>query len=154
MINDINSNKMEQVWQCKLKYRTLAPYYCKVRYDYMKKNDIYLIGGIILIVAVSFLLMQIFRREGSKVLITIDGIEHKTFSLNDDISYEILHDGNRNVIEIKDGYVSMTSASCPDKLCVKHNRIRYNIESITCLPNGVDIRIIGGEESGLDAIAQ
>lgn len=125
-----------------------------VRCDAMKKNDFYLIGGIVLFIAFSFLVMLIFRAEGSKVLITIDGVEHKTLNLNENTRYEIIHDGNRNVIEISDGYVRMVEASCPDKLCVKHNKIRYNIESITCLPNGVDIRIIGGEESNLDAIAQ
>ncbi|NLO10612.1 MAG: NusG domain II-containing protein [Clostridiales bacterium] len=120
----------------------------------MKKNDFYLIGGIILFIAIGFLLMLLFRTEGSKVLITIDGKEHKIFNLNEDTTYEILHDGNRNVLEIKDGYVSMIEASCPDKLCVKHRRIHYDNESITCLPNRVVLRVIGGEDSELDAIAQ
>mgnify|MGYP000896142711 CR=1 FL=1 len=119
----------------------------------MKKNDLFLIGGIIVFVFVAFLLLLIFRTEGSKVL--IDGKEHKTFNINEDTTYNILLDnGEWNILEIKDGYVKMLDASCPDKLCVKHNKIRYNTESITCLPNGVDIRVIGGEESDLDAIAK
>ena len=48
----------------------------------------------------------------------------------------------------------MVEASCPDKLCVKHNKIHYNYESITCLPNRVYVRIVGGEESELDAVAE
>lgn len=119
----------------------------------MKKNDFYLLGGIVLLIALGFLLIQIFNSEGSKVIITIDGIEHKTFNLNEDTSYEILHNGNRNVMEIKDGYVSMIEASCPDKLCVKHRKIHNNNESITCLPNRVVLRVIGGQDSNLDAIA-
>lgn len=119
----------------------------------MKKNDFYLIGGIILFIFLGFLFMIIFRTEGSQVLITIDGKEHKTFNLNEDTRYEILHDGERNVLEIKDGYVRMIEASCPDKLCVKHRGIHYDNESITCLPNRVVLRVIGGEESDLDAIA-
>jgi hypothetical protein len=121
----------------------------------MKKNDIYLICGIILLIACSFLLIRIFRSEGSRVLIMVDGKEHKEFDLNDNITYEILHDdGEFNVIEIRDGYVRMVEASCPDKLCVKHNKIHYNYESITCLPNRVYVRIVGGEESELDAVAE
>ncbi len=121
----------------------------------MKKNDLYLVAGIIVFIVLGFLLMLIFRSEGSKVLITINGKEHKSFNLNEDITYDILLDnGEWNRLEIKDGYVRMLEASCPDKLCVKHYKIHYNTESITCLPNGVDIRVIGGEEGDLDAIAK
>lgn len=120
----------------------------------MKKNDLFLIGGIIILIALSFLLINLLKTEGSKVLITVDGKEYKTFKLSEDTVYTIEHeDGHFNTFEIKDGYVKMLDASCPDKLCVKHKEIHYNNESITCLPNRVDIRIIGGEESDFDAIA-
>ena len=37
------------------------------------------------------------------MLIMVDGKEHKEFDLNDNITYEILHDdGEFNVIEIRD----------------------------------------------------
>ena len=121
----------------------------------MKKNDFYLIGGIIILVVLGFLLMLLFRTEGSKLLITIDGKEHKTFDINEDITYEIEHeDGEWNTLVIKDGYVSMLDASCPDKLCVKHKRIHYDNETITCLPNRVVLKVIGQEESDIDAIAE
>ena len=112
----------------------------------MKKNDIYLICGIILLIACSFLLIRIFRSEGSRVLIMVDGKEHKEFDLNDNITYEILHDdGEFNVIEIRDGYVRMVEASCPDKLCVKHNKII--ITTIHYMPANKCMSIVGGEES-------
>lgn len=126
-----------------------------VGYEFMKKNDFYLIGGIIILVVLGFLLMLLFRTEGSKLLITIDGKEHKTFDINEDITYEIEHeDGEWNTLVIKDGYVSMLDASCPDKLCVKHKRIHYDNETITCLPNRVVLKVIGQEESDIDAIAE
>jgi hypothetical protein len=119
----------------------------------MKKNDLYLIAGIILFVALAYALILAFRTEGSKVLITVDGKEHKTFNLNENTSYELINDGEYNIIEIKDGYVRMLEASCPDKICVKHGKIHYDNETITCLPNRVVVRVIGGEDSGLDTIA-
>ena len=120
----------------------------------MKKNDLYLIAGILLLILISYLLLQIFKSEGSKVIVTIDGKEYKTFSLNDDTVYTIRQeDGQWNTFEIKDGYVKMLEASCPDKLCVKFNKIHYNDETITCLPNRVVLRIVGGEENDIDAIA-
>ncbi len=120
----------------------------------MKKNDFYLLGGIIVIVALAFLLMQLFKSEGSRVLITIDGKEYKTLYLDEDTTYKIqLENGEWNTVEIKDGRAGMLEASCPDKLCVKHRQIHYDNETITCLPNRVVLRVIGSEDSGLDAIA-
>lgn len=122
--------------------------------DFMKKNDFYLIGGIIILIALGFILMQLFKSEGSKVIIMINDKEHKTLYLNEDTIYTIQHDdGEWNTLEIKDGYVRMIDASCPDKICVKHKKMRFNNEKITCIPNKVVLRIIGGEESELDAIA-
>jgi len=120
----------------------------------MKKNDLYLIGGILLLVAVSFIFIQLYKSEGSKVLVTIDGKEYKTFSLNDDTVFIVSQDdGKWNTFEIKDGYVKMIGASCPDKICVKHKKIHYDNETITCLPNRVVLRIIDGEDNDIDAIA-
>lgn len=88
------------------------------------------------------------------MLVTVDGKEYKTFSLKEDTVYTIKQeDGQWNTFEIKDGYVKMLEASCPDKLCVKFKKIHYDDESITCLPNRVVIRIIGGEDNDIDAIA-
>ena len=62
--------------------------------------------------------------------------------------------GDYNEVVIQDGYVWMTDADCPDKLCVKHNKIHYNHETIVCLPHKVVVEIIGGEENTVDIIAK
>lgn len=53
-------------------------------------------------------------------------------------SYTIDLDGN--VIFVENGYISMKSADCPDKLCIKQGKIS-EIGSIVCLPNKVIIEI-------------
>ena len=53
-------------------------------------------------------------------------------------SYTIDLDGN--IILVENGYISMKSADCPDKLCVKQGKIS-EIGSIVCLPNKVIIEI-------------
>ena len=50
----------------------------------MKKNDFYLLGSIIILIAVGFLLMQLFKNEGSRLIVTIDGKEYMSFYLNED----------------------------------------------------------------------
>ena len=58
----------------------------------------------------------------------------------------------KNVIQIKDGKVSMTYASCPDQLCVSQNDICFDKESIICLPNKVVLTISSDKKSDVDLI--
>ena len=53
-----------------------------------------------------------------------------------------------NVVEIKDGKVSVTEASCKNQVCVRHGAISRTGESIVCLPNRLVVRIENGEEGG------
>jgi hypothetical protein len=119
----------------------------------MKKNDLILIGILLALGIIMLVIINAAKSEGSRVLITVDGREEAILELDKDIVYVIEGDnGERNVLEIKDGHADMTEANCPDKLCVKHRDIHYDNETIICLPNKVVIRIIDGEDSGLDAV--
>lgn len=119
----------------------------------MKKNDLILIGVILALGLIMLIIFNAAESEGSKVLITVDGREEAVLELNKDTVYVIEGDnGERNVLEIKDGHADMIEASCPDKICVKHRKIRFNNETIVCLPNRVVVRITDGEDSGVDAV--
>ena len=62
--------------------------------------------------------------------------------------------GAYNVIEVKDGRIGITSASCPDQICVKQGYHGNGLLAITCLPNHLVIRIKDAPsgESDLDAV--
>ncbi len=122
----------------------------------MKKNDIILIAGILLIGVLFLLFFNLSKEEGSTVKVFVDGKVYKELSLKEDTSFTVeLEHGEWNTFVIKDGYVDMTEASCPDKLCVKSpNKIRYDHETITCLPHNVILQIVGGEENEVDAVAK
>jgi hypothetical protein len=127
------------------------------RYGYtmIKKNDFILIGIVLLLGLAAMIYWNITKDEGSTVRITVNGKEYDTLSLSENKSYTIKgENGEWNSFEIKDGYVDMLDASCPDKLCVKHNKIHYNHETIVCLPNKVVIEVIDGKENDVDIIAQ
>lgn len=120
----------------------------------MKKNDIILICAIILIAVVAIATWFFTRTEGTKLNVTVDGQIIQTFDLDDDITYTIeVGEDNWNTFRIKDGYVEMLEASCPDKVCVNHGSIHYDKETITCLPNKVVLEIVGGEDNPIDSIA-
>ena len=65
-----------------------------------------------------------------------------------------------NTVEIKDGKVSVSEASCKNQICVKHSSISHSGESIVCLPNRLVVRIDSrdgdsekdGEGDGYDTV--
>ena len=120
----------------------------------IKKNDIILIGTVLLLGLAVIVFMNLTKEEGSMVEITVDGEVYDTLNRTEDASYTVkLEDGTYNNFEIKDGYVDMLDASCPDKLCVNQKHIHFNNETIVCRPNKVILEVISPEDSDVDAIA-
>ncbi len=119
----------------------------------IKKNDLILIGVILLLGLAVIGYLNLTKEEGSKVVITMNGKVYDTLYLKENTTYTVKgKDGTYNTFEIKDGYVDMLDASCPDKLCVNHSNIHYNNETIVCLPNKVVLQITGAGESEVDAV--
>ncbi len=60
--------------------------------------------------------------------------------------------GGTNHLVIRDGVAYVTTANCPDKICVESYRqgIRYNGETIACLPHELIVAVEGGKSSGVD----
>jgi hypothetical protein len=121
----------------------------------MKKNDLFLIGGLLLISLVLGIGLSFYKKnateEAPAAVVTIDGIEYGTYPLDEDRVERIdIGDGEYNILEIKDGQAFMSEASCPDQICVLHSHIRYTGESIVCLPHKVLVEIINGEVNDLD----
>ena len=114
------------------------------------KNDISLIA-IILAAAAALLIWRAASREvGSSVEVQIDGVLLATLPLDKDDSMVIGEGEHTNTLVIQDGVASITAASCPDHVCMKRGAIRYDGESIVCLPNRLVITVINGEDSDID----
>ena len=124
----------------------------------MKKNDLILIG-ILMAIALAILgITRVWQKNNTPdtamVVVTVDGAEQGRYPLNQDMEQRFdLSDGSYNILRIYDGYAEISEASCPDQICVKHHKIHYTNETIVCLPNKLVVEIQGGEESGVDAIA-
>ena len=86
-----------------------------------------------------------FQKPGAAVEITINGTATKTLPLSENTSYRIITESqgksHENVLEIKDGYASITQADCPDKLCVGQGFISDTRLPVTCLPNRLVIQL-------------
>lgn len=62
-------------------------------------------------------------------------------------------DLGRNVIQINNGGVRMLEADCPNKICVKDG-FKYKAgQSIICLPNKLDVEIIGEDKAEVDEVS-
>lgn len=63
--------------------------------------------------------------------------------------------GQKNVVEVRNGEVGMVSASCPDQLCVNMGFTHTEAMPVTCLPNQVLLEISDEipEENAPDGVA-
>lgn len=109
-----------------------------------QKADLFVIAGIVLlalVIGVAFLLpkqnnsdavVQIY--QNGQLVQEVPLQEDKTVTLTG--TYE-------NIIQIRDGKVSIVDADCPGEDCVHTGWISAPGTSIICLPNRVEVRIAG-----------
>ena len=109
------------------------------------KNDILLIAALLLLALAVWGVLRLTRETGGEVIVTVDGQLAATIPLSVDATLPIgTGQGFLNVVEVSGGRVRVADADCPDRLCVRQGWIRYDGESIVCLPREIVIRI-GGE---------
>ena len=104
-----------------------------------KRNDIILAAAILIIAVAGLLFVNATKENGSSVVVKIDGVEKYKYSLEENITQEIITGDNgeyTNTLVIKDG-----NANCPDGICVEHREISYVGETIVCLPHKVVVEV-------------
>ena len=77
--------------------------------------------------------------------------------VNKYVEQGINYDKNGNIcntVIISGGLASMKYANCKDKICVNHNKISKNNESIICLPNKVIVTVVSDKGSDVDEVAR
>ena len=118
----------------------------------MKKNDLILAAFVILAAAAVFAFLHFRQDSGIRSAeVTVDGDVFGTYDLTEDQTIDI-NGTNRLVIE--DGRAKMEWADCPDQVCVHHQPVYRDGESIICLPNQIVISVESTQESGLDGVAR
>lgn len=108
------------------------------------KNDILLIGALVLTLLLIGGGVLLFQKPGDTVVVTVDGHEIGEYPLSEDMTLPIYtgESGEQlNVLVIRDGRAYVESASCPDGICAAHKPISNEGQSIVCLPHRVVIGI-------------
>ena len=114
------------------------------------RNDIVLIGIVLLIAIVGMIYLFNFRAVGDTVKVTVDGKVQGVYSLSEDTVLDIISGENNkqlNRLIIKGGKAYIETATCPDGICADHRPIHRDGESIVCLPNKVVISVITQSDS-------
>lgn len=124
-------------------------------------RDIALILITLALSTVILLVTRSHREQGAYVVVMVQNREMARYSLAINGIYDINGDNANNAnnanngvinrIEIKDGRVRMLEASCPNHLCIRQGWIRFEGQSIVCLPNKVTV-IVRGTDDGFDFV--
>lgn len=106
--------------------------------------------GMILLLA-----LRTGTEENLQVQIRQNGQLIREWSLDMDQEMVVERD-YRNTITTRDGRAAITESNCPGEDCVHTGWISRSGRSIVCLPNKVEIRIVGGrpEEDDVDAVVR
>ncbi len=126
----------------------------------MKKNDVILIGVVLILSLLSFIGINWYQNQSSddmQVIIRHEGQEIKVFpfNANTDEVFVFENEDETNTIVIKDGIVTVEEANCRDQICVKTQSISKNGEIIVCLPHQLTVEIYAKSgEFELDGVAE
>lgn len=121
-----------------------------------KKRWIVLAIAAVFLCSVAAILFRITNvpSAGCYAYIYKDGTLIRTIDLQESLSLTFTIEGENgafNTIEVKNGAIRVTKASCPDLICVHQGAIRNDLLPITCLPNQLVIAI--SQESSTDITA-
>lgn len=112
--------------------------------------DLCVIFALLLLAGGLSLALRLGREAGGFAVVRVDGKETERHSLA--VSGVFPLNGGTNILVIENGEAYLSEADCPDLLCVKQGRIRYNGQTITCLPNRLTVTVEGGESNGVDFV--
>jgi len=118
----------------------------------LRKNDICLIVGIVVLACLLWGILRFTKSPGEEVRITVDGATIAVLPLAEDCRYPVCGPEGRNLVVVASGRVSISEADCPDKVCVRQGWISLTGESIVCLPHKLVVTI-EGSDTVLDAVS-
>ncbi len=108
-------------------------------------GDLFAVGAVLLLAVVVFVAFLLPAQvEGACVQVYQNGQLLQTLSLTQD--RELVVTGEYHcTVTIKDGAVAVTRSDCPGEDCVHSGWISTPGRSIVCLPNALEIRVVGGQ---------
>lgn len=119
-----------------------------------KLFDLIVLGVIIALVVALLLVLFLPKEEGSSVEIYRSGKLIGEFKMSDYSETSLVKQYGSLIVCITGDSVSVLESDCPDKCCVKQGEIRYDGESIICVPQEIVIKIVGGDKLEVEDITK
>lgn len=120
-----------------------------------RRGDVLVMAAVVLLAAVS--LVQFVRNaavEPKTVEVWQDGALVKTVPAMSQVTFDVTGDYT-NTVTVDYGRVAVTHSDCPTQDCVHTGWCAYTGQTIVCLPNGVEVRLTGGEaEPEIDGVSR
>ena len=111
--------------------------------------DIIVIAALLIFSLSVLLIINLTRKDGATVTVTLDGVTVAEYSLSKDGVYSL--NGGTNILTIENGTARMSESSCPDHICENKGKIKYVGQTIVCLPNKLTVTVTGeAEDDGID----
>ena len=107
-----------------------------------QKGDILAIAAVVLLAAAVFLCFLPSRDPAGAVEIYQNGKLVQTLPLNVDRELTVTGDYT-NTVTVRGGAVAITHSDCPGEDCVGCGWLSSPGRSIVCLPNAVELRLVG-----------
>lgn len=85
--------------------------------------------------------------DATIALVYSDGKLIRTATLSANATFTVEYNGGYNTIEVKNGAISVTEASCPDEVCIATGEISHGAVPIICLPNRLEIIVKSADDS-------
>ena len=118
------------------------------------RADVLLIAALLILAGGLFLAQRLTRQNGASAVVYVNGERTAAYPLSEDTTVTLrAPNGGCNVLVISDGCARVSEASCPDGICVRAKPIRYEGETIVCLPNKTEIRVEGASCSDVDLVS-
>lgn len=112
-----------------------------------KKADLLLAVLFLFLGGASFWLTHHLTAPGACVVVTVNGKEYGTYSLQEDRTIEVVQSGEtRNTIRIENGSAFMEDSSCKNQVCVHQGAISLSHQTVVCLPNKVLLEVISKDD--------
>ena len=115
-----------------------------------------ILGVLLLAAVIGLVFVRSQRETGAEVQVLQGGEVTDTLSLGKNVTRRYENgNGGYNIVEVREGKVSVTEASCPDKVCVRHGPTDQTADPIVCLPHTLVVQVLapaGGTEA-LDGVS-
>ena len=118
------------------------------------RNDVILIAVLVLLGGALAVFLWLTRQDGGYVSVQVDGERLMELSLSEDARIVLGSGEHTNTLVIENGAARVAEADCPDQICVSQGAVRYEGESIVCLPHQLVVTVEGGASNDVDAAAK